>query len=347
MSSDQEHRPSVATLKQLVAAGRLPGDDFSSLPWQGEVDSVLVLDFAKRMVKAGAEDFPKDLSQLSSAEILQTLRIDGKMAAGILFGDFSVRIGYYDKDDKLASNVEKKGLYSILRDDFIEQIQSSSEKKGGTVEGNSTFLKEYRPYPPELLREILANSVAHSLYQRWQGEIIVDIHLNRVTVRNNAPLEAEAFAGQWFSKNAMVKNKLLMTTLRAAKITDEMGSGRAKIFRLAIEAGKEEPIVEFIKLKNFAKWHTTVCNSQRHEHIDNLLQELASLPTPDHSRIALAMVLWREHSWSSITARLDTYYQRIADEVVKHSDSPVVIADDKILVKSWADAALAGKTSAK
>ena len=195
--------------ERAALAMRLPGDDYSRLPWQGEVNSALVLDFAKKVSENGSRNFPQDLSQLSSSQILRLMRLDGKMAAGILFGDVPVRIAHYDVDGRVASNITEKGLYTILRDGFIAQIQAASERKGAVSEGDSIALKEYRPYPNELLREILANAVAHALYQQHQGEIIVDIHLDRVMVRNNAPLEAEVFAKQWLSQQTMAKNKLL------------------------------------------------------------------------------------------------------------------------------------------
>ena len=341
---------SIAEMKageRAALAMRLPGDDYSSLPWQGEVNSALVLDFAKKVLEKGSPDFPQDLSKLSSSQILRLMRLDGKMAAGILFGDVPVRIAHYDADDQVDSNVQKKGLYTILSDSFIDHIQAASERKGATVEGNSTSLKEYRPYPPKLLREILANAVAHSLYQRYYGEIIIDIHLDRVTVRNNAALEAEVFAKQCYSKRTMAKNKLLMEVLRLAGITDELGTGKANVFRLAMEAGKEEPIIEFNKEGNFGKWQITVCNSQRHPHIGNLLLKLsnAQLPTPLHKRIATALVLWKDRQWSEIQTRLDDYHRKIADEVIEHDNSPVSIVDDKLFVQHWAEAALKGQNS--
>lgn len=334
--------------EHAALAMRLPGDDYSSLPWQGEVNGALVLDFAKKVIEKGSRDFPSDLSKLSSSQILQIMRLDGKMAAGILFGDVPVRIAHYDADGQVASNVEKNGLYTILNDNFIAHIQTASERKGAAVESNSTSLREYLPYPPKLLREILANAVAHALYQRWHGEIIVDIHLDRVAVRNNASLESEVFAEQWFSQRTMAKNKLLMEVLRTAGITDELGTGKANVFRLAMEAGKEEPTIDFFKTNDsFAKWKITVYNSQRYEHIGKLLCKLksSSLPTPQHARIATVLVLWKDHKWSAVKTRLDDYYRKIADEVIRHDDTPVVIIDDCLFVRRWAETALRGQSS--
>lgn len=341
---------SIAEMKageHAALAMRLPGDDYSALTWQGEVNSALVLDFARKVVEKGSSDFPQDLSELSSSQILRQMRLDGRMAAGILFGDVPVRIAHYDADDQVDSNVQQKGLYNILSDSFINHIQAASERKGATIEGNSTSLKEYRPYPPKLLREILANAVAHSFYQRYHGEIIVDIHLDRVTVRNNASLDAKGFAKEWYSKRTMAKNKLLMEVLRTAGITDELGTGKANVFRLAMEAGKEEPIIEFNEEGNFGKWQITVRNGQLHPHIGNLLHKLsnAQLPTPLHERIATALVLWKDRKWSEIRTRLDDYHKKIADEVVEHDNAPVIIIDDDLFVLRWAEAALKGQSS--
>lgn len=333
--------------ERAALAMRLPGDDYSSLSWQGKINSAQVLEFAEKVIENGSQDFPKDLSQISSAQILQIMKLEEKMAAGILFGDVPVRIAHYDADDQVASNVEEKGLYTILSDSFIAHIQTASERKGATVKGNSTAATEYLPYPPKLIREILANAVAHAFYQRRYGEIIVDIHSDRVTVRNNASLEAEVFAKQWFSKQTMAKNKLLMEVLRMAGITDELGTGKANVFKLAIEAGKEEPIIEFFKFNGFARWQLTVYNSQRHEHIANLLGKLTELlPTPLHVRVATALVLWKDRKWSEINERLDSHYQKIAREVIDHKHSPVFVSrDDSLFVKRWADVALTGQSS--
>ncbi|MDE3270007.1 MAG: putative DNA binding domain-containing protein [Pseudomonadota bacterium] len=342
-SSDEE----MTAGERAALAMHLPGDDYSSLPWQGEVNSALVLDFGKKVIDNGSKDFPKDMSQLSSSQILRIMRLDRKMAAGILFGDVPVRIAHYDANGQPASNITEKGLYTILRDSFIVHIQTASERKGATSEGNSIALKEWLPYPTKLLREILANAVAHTLYQRHHGEIIVDIHPDRVMVRNNAPLEAEIFASQWFSQRTMAKNKLLMEVLRTAGITDELGTGKAHVFRLAIEAGKEEPTIDFFKHKDYAQWSITVYNAHRHEHIENLMSKLndSALPSPLHRMVAVALVLWKDSKWSEIKTRLDEHYSKIANEVIKHEDTPVISIDDNLFVLRWADTALRGQSS--
>ena len=95
------------------------GDDFSCQRWQGTVNGALVLDFAGKVKKTNAENFPEDLVELSSAEILRTLQLDSKKAAGILFGDVKVRIAHYDinKRRKQGTNV-RLGLKSLKRQKY-------------------------------------------------------------------------------------------------------------------------------------------------------------------------------------------------------------------------------------
>ena len=61
-----------------------PGDDYSNQPWEGEIDSALVLNFAKKINDISPSELPKDLSQISSIEIIRDLKLENKMAAGIL-----------------------------------------------------------------------------------------------------------------------------------------------------------------------------------------------------------------------------------------------------------------------
>jgi hypothetical protein len=42
--------------------------------------------------------------------------------------------------------------------------------------------------------------VAHALYPRGDGNIIIDLHQDRLTVRNNCMSEAKAFYKHWFTK---------------------------------------------------------------------------------------------------------------------------------------------------
>ena len=141
----------MTAAERAALALRLPGDDYSCQRWEGAINGALVLDFADKIKKSSAENFPEDLAELSSAEILRLLQLDGKKVAGILFGDVRVRIAHYDINEDVISNAEKKGAYSILTDEFIAQIQSWPERKGTVLKGNTTSVTEEEPYPSQVV----------------------------------------------------------------------------------------------------------------------------------------------------------------------------------------------------
>ena len=89
---------------------------------------------------------------------------------------------------------------------------------------------------------------------------------------------------------------------------------------------------------------STIC---QHEHLSTLTDRFKEcFRTASHARIATALVLWRNHNWSSILKRLDDHHHKqIALEVVQHQYAPVSVVDDELLVKRWVDVALTGQHS--
>ena len=167
--------------EKLALSMKLPGEDFTNQTWSGSIDSVLVLDFAKKVALADETEFPEELNKLSSDEILSRLNLINKMASRVLFGNCKVRVVTYDSNDDVIENVDKLGAYNILTDNFIAQIQSWTKNQGTIIKGQSTSVSNENPYPVHALREILANAVAHALYQREDGGIIVDIYPDHLT----------------------------------------------------------------------------------------------------------------------------------------------------------------------
>jgi len=60
----------------------------------------------------------------------------------------------------------------------------------------------------------------------------------KIDLTNNSTLDAEAFIDKWFSRIHNSQNKVLMNTLRMSKLTEELGSGKNRIFRQMIEQCK-------------------------------------------------------------------------------------------------------------
>ena len=299
--------------------------------------------------KGGGEYLPEfniDVNTTTPQKILKKLNIIKTNTAGILFGSFSYRIVNFNIDGDILDQSEKQGLYNILSDDFVEQIQSRSRKKGTHVEGSSTTVQEEMPYPVKALREILANAVAHSLYQKNNGDIVVEIHPNKITVRNNCSPEAKLFVNKWLSRIYKPMNKHLMNTLRAARITDEQGTGKMRILRLMLESGKREPIIEFNEYNHYCTWSITLCNDETNKALKSLAEELKDKFTEnDQWRMAIALLLWRKRSWKEVKQYLDEYNKDVAEQVLKNEHCPVFRYQDGFYTKRWAMVRLTGRVT--
>jgi predicted HTH transcriptional regulator len=315
---------------------KLPGADYSKLKYSGEINSALVIDFAGKLFEA--KIIEEDLRKLSSEEILSKLQILHKKSSGILFGDMPVRVVHYDENSDILDQKEYKGLYSILSDNFIEFIQSWTRRQGTVLSGNSITAGEEMPYPLKSIRDSLANAVSHALYSKNNGEIRIELHNDRLAISNNCSLEAKFFINKWFSKVNKSQNKLLMAVLRTAKITDELGTGKNRIFRNMIEAGKKEPLIEFINHGNYGRWKITLYNNNDNENLLKLIERLKEIfPKPDSWRLATALVLWIDKDIRDIEDTLDEHYKRILKEITDHKNSPVILFEEKqkFLLKRW------------
>ncbi len=194
---------------------------------------------------------------------------------------------YFDADGNLKHQTEIKGLLRLLDPEFVESIQSWTRKNAASLIGHSLQLTEEVPYPTEALREVLANAVAHSSYHRDSGGIRIEMHPNRLVVRNVAPAENEAFLGKWFSRASHVKNRSLMTVLRMARLVDEAGNGKLKIFRHMMESGKPLPRAEGQKIDaQTVNWSITLYSHQPSPEVLNLIARVKTeTPDPDVGRL--------------------------------------------------------------
>ena len=328
----------------LELSYRLPGADFSKGRYESNCDSALVLLFAKKIVERTDDDFHLDVEKMSSDQILQKLNIYGTNTAGILFGNFKCRIVHFNSQGDILNQSVNLGLYSILRDSFLEEIQSWTRKEGTIVRGFSTSAPEELPYPTKALREILANAVAHALYQKNFGDIVVELHPDRITVRNNCNLEAKAFVNKWFSRINKSTNGHLMNLLRIPRITDEQGTGKIRIFRLMLESGKREPIIDFADNGDYGRWSISLYNDEADQALLKLFERMKeNFPQPDHCRMAQALLLWRKKKFSEIQSFLDEHYKLTVSEVLANRHAPVLLVGDRLFTKRWASIALEGQ----
>ncbi|MFC1546368.1 RNA-binding domain-containing protein [bacterium] len=322
---------------------KLPGSDFSKAKYSGEINGSQVIEFVQKVTQIN-DDFQIDLNTTSTNEILRKLNIFETNAAGILFGSIPFRVVHFNEDGDILDQRTRKGLYQILSDSFIEEIQSRARKKATVVEDGNISAAEEAPYPLKALREILANAVAHALYQKSDGDLVVETHPNRITVRNNCTKNAIAFLGKWFSRIHKPMNKHLMNTLRVARITDEQGSGKIRIFRLMLESGKREPIADFHDLGDYGRWSISLFNEESNLELKKISDEIRdSFPDKDQWRIATALLLWRDKKWNEISEYLDDHYKFVAKQVLENKKSPVMKFDNQLYTKRWAKIRLTGQ----
>lgn len=347
-SQTVEMSPGEKTALEL----KRPGLDFSNFQYTGEINSSLLLDFAKFLPESNG-----DWTALSADEILSKLNIKNKNVSGILFGDFPFRLIHYKTEDEILDQKEKKGLYRLLQDSFIDPIQSWTRSKSQALIPDSLSVKEDEPYPSPVLREVLVNAVAHSAFEKQQREIKVELYKNRMRVSNHCSSKVEYFISKRFSKENFSHNPFLMKILRKAKFSDDLGTGKNKIFKIMIESGRREPVFEYQKISNdYGILSVTLYNEQPNKNFLNLLERFKKMykDNIDKYKISAALVLWKEKPIEEILSYMDIYHKELTLDIIKDNSSPFLIASKrspsgkpmlKILLKRWAKNQLEGQES--
>lgn len=329
---------------------KLPGFDFSKMKYKGETDPSLVLDFAKLL-----KDDNGRWGDLSANEILSKLGIKDTNTAGVLFGDYSFRFVRYDNHSDILEQDEKKGLYHLLKGSFVPHIQSLAKKKPVQLKPGSLSIEEEKPYSPLALREILANAVAHSAFEKRGGGITVKLYPDRIEVSNHCLPSAEAFINKRFSGESFVHNPLLMKILRCAGISEELGTGKNKIFKYVVEDGKKEPLVTYKKTPaNYGIWTVILYNDSLNKHLLKLMKKLKKQYKGQNEKykLAVALLLWRDRPLNEILEYMDEHHQSLTKEILRDEHSAFLFAPfesvdnpakRKIVLKRWAGLALKGK----
>ena len=337
-SQAEEMSPSERKALEL----KRPGFDFSDLKYNGKINSSLVLDFANLLPKDNG-----DWTALSAEGVLSKLNIKNKNVSGILFGDFTFRLVHYNETSDVLDQQEKKGLHNLLKDNFIEQIQSWTRTMPITLKPGSLSVTEEKPYPDAVLREILVNAVAHASFENRGGGIKVELYPNRIEISNYCLAEAKAFINKKFSKDSFSHNPFLMKILRTAKLSEELGIGKNKIFRYVIEDGKREPVFEYKETpKNYGVWSVTIYNEQPNKNFLNLFGRFKKMYSDnvDKYKISAALVLWRDKTLNKILTYMDEYHQNLTTEIITENNSPFLVTWEKsqsnkkvfkILLKRW------------
>ena len=247
----------------------------------------------------------------------------------------------------------------MLKEDFIQHIQSWTRTKGISLIPGSLSITEEKPYPDSVLREVLVNAVAHSAFEKQEGEITVELYKNRIKISNHCSAKATAFINKKFSQGHFSYNPFLMKILRTAKFSDEFGTGKNKIFKYMIESGRREPLFEYQKISDeYGVWSVTIYNEQPNKNFLRLLKKFKKLyeSNTDKYKISAALVLWRDKTLEEIFSYIDEYHKRLIGEILSNNDSPFLVTTEyaqknkkkpvaKILLKRWVRVQLEGQES--
>lgn len=306
---------------------QLPGlTDFSKQKWSGDINRDLTDSFIRNLHEI-REDISFDRTSMNFDDYFRTIKIKDTNTIKILFGDCKYRVVFYDKEEEPVKNENRFGLYGILTDSFIKELQTWA------------CFSVDNPFPPRALREALANAVAHSSYFENDGDIIIEVFLDKIMISNICLRESLYFANRWFSRSHKTINGLLMETLRLAGLVDELGRGKNLIFSDSIKEGKRPPFVAFEKAGKYERWRLTIYGGTTNKVQLKLYNRIKELyPNEQKALIAYALILWREEPVSTIRNYIDCDSVPVFAEVLKDLNGPIFYyqKDDKIVLNRWA-----------
>jgi predicted HTH transcriptional regulator len=310
---------------------RLPGlSDYSAQPWQGAISSQLVGAFADSLLRRRTDLGQHVPAAEDSATFLQEIGIGDTNTRRILFGDCAFRLVRYDHAERVIENVTLKGLFQLLTDGFLDDIQHWSADQSGVP---------VPVYPPRALREGLANAVAHAAYFEADGDVIIEAFADRLSISNLCVRESEYFANKWFSRSHKTINRLLMESLRLSGHVDELGLGKNVIFVESLRNGKRPPQVVLEGGHRYDRWRLLLYGGHSDDTQLRLLQRCRqAYPEERKALIANALVLWRDRPVAEIRKFVDGESLPLFADVLTDLNGPIYYyrKGDRIVLRRWA-----------
>ncbi len=268
------------------------------------------------------------ISTTSDEELIRKIKMHSTNAENILLGNIKYRVIKTDKNNEIIENSTHCGLYNILTPTFFEEVKQWFQ----CLNPKSNLLSD------KILRESLANTVAHAAYSENDGEILIELFHNKLTISNLCFPEYAAFANKWFSRIHKSPNSFLMESLRMVRKVDELGRGKNLIFTESLKNGYSPPIVEITNVGRYNRWTLNIyCgasdqkNIRLYEKISEAYQDL------NKSLIAFALVLWRDIKVSQILDYFGKEERKALAEVLADLNGPIYYfkSEDEIVLNRW------------
>ena len=308
----------------------LPGlSDYTAQNFLGSFQNDLVKKYALIVSEKRKDSVLKSIKDLSPDQALDRIGIKNKNTCNILFGNCRYRVVYYDKQQNPIKNEAQEGIYQIIHDDFIRHIQEWS-KQQLNIRTN--------PYPDLALREALANAVAHAAYFENNGDIIIEIFPEKISISNLCLRESTYFANKWFSNAHQTINKTLMETLRLSGYVDELGRGKNLIFSESLRYGKKAPQVVIEKSGRYSRWRLILYGGVQDEVQLKLLSQLKERYKDEQKAlIANALILWRGQPVANLKSYIEGEAQNLFVEILKDINGPIFYYQEKdtIVLRRW------------
>lgn len=319
----------------------LPGlSDFTAQDFQGTFQSDLVRKYTSIVSEKRKKSILESIKDLSPEQALDRIGIKNKNTCNILFGNWRYRVIYYDKQQVPIKNEIQEGVYTIIHDDFIQHLQEWSQQQLNI---------RTNPYPDLALREALANAVAHAAYFENNGDIIIEIFPEKISISNLCLQESAYFANKWFSNAHKTINRTLMETLRLSGYVDELGRGKNLIFSESLRYGKKAPQVVIEKSGRFNRWRLLLYGGIQDKLQLKLLDQLREKYKDEQKAlIANALVLWRGQPVANLKQYIEGEAKNLFVEILRDINGPIFYYQEKdtIVLRRWAKVLLGeGKES--
>lgn len=303
----------------------LPGlTDYSKQIIERNVDEEIVSIFCQDI-----RDNNNDLVCVASnEELICKIQVHSTNAEKILLGQTKYRVVKTDKDNNIIENSTFYGLYKLLTTDFFEEIKQWFKQNNP----KSEILSE------KILRESLANTVAHAAYNENDGEVLIELYFDKLTISNLCFPEYAAFANKWFSRIHKAPNSFLMEALRIVKKVDELGRGKNIIFTESLKCGYRPPIVEITHVGRLDRWTLNIyCGTSDERNIRIYEKIKESYQDINKSLIAFALVLWRNVTVTKILDYFGKEEHKVLAEVLTDLNGPIFYYrdEDRIVLNRW------------